>query len=291
MVVSMTGFGRSKREIDSYRVTVEMKSVNHRFSEFHIRMPRQLLNIEDKLKKKMGEYVQRGRIELFVTVEGEGILNRKVNIDWNLLNEYYQNILKIQDLYNLKKDITLEDLLNREEFISIDEEEAGNKRIEALVLETTEEAVIQLQQMREIEGAALANDMKDHLTLISEKVHLLKKYAPNVVLQYKERLSKRMKEYSEGLIDESRLINEVAIFADKADINEELTRLNSHIEQFQKTLEIKEAIGRKLDFLLQEMNREVNTIGSKANDSSIAKEVVELKSLLEKIKEQVQNIE
>lgn len=291
MVLSMTGFGRSRRECDHFAVTVELKTVNHRFSEFHFRMPRQLIKIEDKLKKKVSEYISRGRVEIYVTIEGEGSLNRKVSVDWKLLDDYYHSLQQIQDKYSLSQQISIQDLLNRDEFIYIDEIDSGNEDIENMVLNAAEEAVLQLRQMREKEGEALAEDVEKHLLEVKLKVDQLREYAPLVVTQFAERLQKRMVEFAEGQLDESRIVNEVAIFAEKADINEELTRLHSHIGQFQMTLQLNDTIGRKLDFLLQEMNREVNTIGSKANNSQIAKEVVEMKSLLEKMKEQVQNIE
>lgn len=291
MVVSMTGFGRCHMETERFSVTVEIKTVNHRFLEFNIRMPRQLFVIEDKMKKKIGEFTTRGRVDVFITIGGSGQFSSKVNVDWNLLDEYIASIKAIQEKYEINNPISLQDILIREDFISFDEEQKGNEELETLVLSAVETAVKQLKQMRTIEGKSLEIDMHNQLQELSKKVLSLRDYAPNVAQHYAERLHKRMEEMTKGQVDESRLINEVAIFADKADINEELTRLHSHIDQFQKLMKIEEPIGRKMDFLLQEMNREVNTIGSKANDSSIAREVVEMKSLLEKMKEQVQNIE
>lgn len=290
MAVSMTGFGRCKLDSGSFSVLVEVKTVNHRFSEYQIRMPRQLLYLEDKMKKKISEYIQRGRIEVHVTLEGIGLLNRHVKIDWSLLDEYFQNIMKMKEKYAISNELTIQDLL-RNELITIEEKETGIEEFERVILTAVEEASIQMKQMRVVEGAELEKDVSYHLQHLSDRVSNLKAYAPNVIQQFQERLTKRMTEFLHGQLDETRIITEVAIFADKADINEELTRLNSHINQFAKTLQMNEPIGRKLDFLLQEMNREVNTIGSKANDSSIASEVVEMKSLLEKMKEQVQNIE
>lgn len=291
MVVSMTGFGRSKKESNRFSVTIEVKTVNHRFCEFHIRMPRQLLKIEDKLKKKLNEHILRGRVEVYVTLTGEAIINRTVHIDWNLLDEYYQSIVTIKEKYGLKEQISLNELVNREELIGIEEEEAENDDLERLVLTAVEEAAIQLKAMRHSEGAALHKDISSNLSLLKSRSNQLKEMAPTVVSQYKERLTKRMQDFLAGQFDEARILSEVALFADKADIHEELTRLESHIQQFNKILMLGEPVGRKCDFLVQEMNREVNTIGSKANDSRIANEVVEMKSLLEKIKEQVQNIE
>lgn len=291
MVVSMTGFGRSRAESDRFGVTVEVKTVNHRFCEYHIRMPRQLLKIEDKLKRKLGEYIKRGRVEVFVTIEGEAIVNRKVQIDWKLLEEYYQYITDIKEKYLIQEPVSLNSLINKDEIITIEEVEAENDELEGLVLTAAEEAGASLYKMRLSEGLALEKDILQNLHKIDQNIVVLREAAPSVVQQYKDRLTKRMADYLDGQIDEARIVTEVAIFADKVDINEELIRLKSHIVQFNQTLQLAEPIGRKLDFLVQEMNREVNTIGSKANDSTIAKEVVEMKSLLEKIKEQVQNIE
>lgn len=291
MVVSMTGFGSGKFESESFTVTVEMKSVNHRFSEYNIRMPREILKIEDKIKKKINGHVSRGRVEVFVTVEGLVNVNTSVHVNWNLIEDYYQALQAIQAKYDLVRELTIQDLVNRDEFITIHDDDSGNEELENAVIEAVETAVNELKQMRINEGENLARDVSHHIQLLSSKVQELKAYAPSVIQHYAERLKKRVEEFTNGVIDEARIVNEVAIFADKADINEELTRLESHIDQFQKNLKLHEPIGRKLDFLLQEMNREVNTIGSKANDSAIANVVVEMKSLLEKMKEQVQNIE
>ncbi|MBT2687974.1 YicC family protein [Bacillus sp. ISL-47] len=292
MVVSMTGFGRSKKDSGQFSITVEIKTVNHRFSEFHMRMPRQLMHMEDKIKKKLGEHIGRGRIEVYVTIEGEGLASRKVNVDWELLDEYYQYITAIKTKYDIQNDLSIEDII-REELIGIEEKEkeAGNEELSQHVLSAAEEACLHLTQMRQAEGLELEKDVRCHLGLLSQRVILLRELSPKVVQLYQERLEKRIKDYLDGQIDESRILTEVAVFADKADINEELARLQSHISQFEKTLQLTEPVGRKLDFLLQEMNREANTIGSKANDAAIAAEVVEIKSLLEKMKEQIQNIE
>jgi uncharacterized protein (TIGR00255 family) len=286
----MTGFGRSQRESNDLFLTVEIKTVNHRFCEYHIRMPRQLLKIEEKIKKQLNS-IHRGRVEVFVTLGGNGAVHRKVNIDWLLLEEYYQYIVKIKEKYMLQSDVSIHDLLQREEWLQVEEVDFGNEELEKLVNITVQEAANQLMAMRIAEGKELEADIRKQLLLLEDSINEVKQYAPLVVMQYKERLAKRLTDFISGALDEQRFITEVAIFADKADINEELTRLHSHIRQFEETLTEGEPIGRKLDFLLQEMNREVNTIGSKANDSKIAKEVVEMKSLLEKVKEQVQNIE
>jgi uncharacterized protein (TIGR00255 family) len=291
MVMSMTGFGGSQKEIDSFSITVEVKTVNHRFSEYYIRMPRHFNKIEDKIKKKLNTYLHRGRIEVYVTIDGESIVNRSVQVDWQLLDHYVQSVTLIQQKYGLENSLSLHDLLTREDIIQIEEEEIGNEEIDSILLEAIEEAASGVKQMRELEGAALEKDLSKNLHNLQDKVLDLKAMAPVVIEMYQDRLTKRIQEFVGGQIEENRILTEVAVFADKADINEELTRLESHIKQFESILALLEPIGRKLDFLIQEMNREVNTIGSKANDSSIAKEVVEMKSILEKMKEQVQNIE
>lgn len=291
MVNSMTGFGRSTRGNERIKVIVEVRTVNHRFSEYHFRMPKNLIKLEDKLKKKLSEHIKRGRIEVFIAIEGEGLYNRKLSIDWKLLEEYFEYIKQIQNRYQIKDEVPLKDILNREELFIIDEQEAGNEVIEGLVIEALAEAAAYCKQMRETEGKALLEDVLLHIEKIRERVVMLRQFAPTVVEQYANRLKKRIQEYSELQLDEARIMTEIAIFADRSDINEELTRLDSHIVQFKQIVGDKEPVGRKLDFLIQEMNRETNTIGSKANDAKIAAEVVELKSYLEKIKEQIQNIE
>lgn len=287
----MTGFGRAKTESDFFSVNVEVKTVNHRFCEMNIRMPRQLLKIEDRMKKKLNQHIRRGRVEVYVSLEGEGVVTRKVHVDWKLLDEYYQFIKQAREKYDVEGTITLQDLLSRSELLHIEESEAGNEELENLVLAATEEAAKFLKQMRLAEGEELKKDLFSILSQLEINVLELQKFAPLVVQSYKDRLAKRMEEFVGGQLDETRILTEVAVFADKADINEEVTRLKSHIQQFLHTLQSMEPIGRKLDFIVQEMNREANTIGAKANDSNIAKRVVDIKSLLEKLKEQVQNIE
>jgi uncharacterized protein (TIGR00255 family) len=287
----MTGFGRAKTESDCFSVNVEVKTVNHRFCEMNIRMPRQLLKIEDRMKKKLNQYIRRGRVEVYVSLEGEGVVTRKVIVDWKLLDEYYQFIKQAREKYDVEGTLTLQNLLSRSELLHIEESEAGNEELDNLVLAATEEAAKFLTQMRMAEGEELKKDLLAILSQLESHVFELQKFAPLVVQSFKERLTKRMEEFVNGQLDETRILTEVAVFADKADINEEVTRLKSHFQQFLQTLESMEPIGRKLDFIVQEMNREANTIGSKANDSNIAKKVVDIKSLLEKLKEQVQNIE
>jgi len=291
MVVSMTGFGRGTVETEQVGVTVEIKTVNHRFCEFHIRMPNQLLKIESNIKKSLANHIKRGRVEVYVTLDGQTAVNRGVKIDWELLDQYFGYITEVKEKYGLSGEVTLSELVNRPELIQIEEKDSENEFLETLVLEALSIATDELVQMRNREGKALELDVSGNIERLQARSKQVRQFAPIVVEQYRDRLTKKMAEYVGGQLEETRILTEVAIFADKADINEELTRLESHIEQFLKILQLTEPIGRKLDFLVQEMNREINTIGSKANDSKIAMEVVEMKSLLEKVKEQVQNIE
>ncbi|MBY0097636.1 YicC/YloC family endoribonuclease [Mesobacillus maritimus] len=291
MVVSMTGFGRGTVETEQLGVTVEIKSVNHRFCEFHIRMPNQLLKIEANLKKSLATHIKRGRVEVYVTLDGQAAINRGVKIDWELLDQYFRYITEVKDKYGLSGEVTLGELVNRPELIQIEEKNTENEFLESLVLKALSLAIDELVQMRIREGKALELDVKGNIERLQARSHKVRQFAPIVVEQFRDRLTKKMDEFVGGQLEETRILTEVAIFADKADINEELTRLESHIKQFLTILQLTEPIGRKLDFLVQEMNREINTIGSKANDSKIAMEVVEMKSLLEKVKEQVQNIE
>ncbi|WP_458413950.1 YicC/YloC family endoribonuclease [Schinkia sp. CFF1] len=293
MIVSMTGFGRSKKEVQNFKVIVEMKSVNHRFCEFSVRMPRQFLLFEEKIKKIVNQYIQRGRVDIFVTVEGEGYINRSLQVDWDLLSQYEKAIHKAKEMLQIDGSLTIDQLIQLPEVFAVTENEDGVEELEQVILDVTKAAAIELQEMRKVEGAALKADIVGRLNDIREVVQHLKPFSATVVEKYRERLEKKIQDVLSGNfeMDEGRILTEVALFGDKADINEELTRLESHIQQFLQIIESPGSMGRKLDFLVQEMNREMNTIGSKANDVGISQKVVEMKSELEKIKEQVQNIE
>ncbi|MEI5906116.1 YicC/YloC family endoribonuclease [Bacillus spongiae] len=291
MVVSMTGFGRSVKSIEDAKVTVEMKSVNHRYSDCYVRMPRQLLKMEDKLKKIIHKRIKRGKIDVFVNVEGNVLVHRKVKVDWQLLDQYGQSVMEIKEKLNISSSLELRDILSKEEIVVIEEVEEENVMIEQLVLEATKEATENLFSMREFEGAALQKELKGYLNSMKEILLSVTEYGPTVADQYKEKLASKLSNYTSGLIDENRLLTEIVIMAEKVDISEEVSRLENHIQQFSVTLEKNEPIGRKLDFLLQEMNREVNTTGAKCNDVTLSTLVVDLKAIIEKMREQVQNIE
>lgn len=283
----MTGFGRSERD----GIVVEIRSVNHRYFDFHTRIPQPLLKLEEKIKKICQQYVVRGRVDCSINIPTSVPTNRGLHIDWNLLDEYYQFINKLKERYQLHEEIGITHFLQHDGLISVIEQEVVNPEMENTIIAAVEEAVQQLRKMRIIEGKALENEIVNYLALMDSIVQEIFEVAPNVKVEYEEKLRKKISEYTNGLFDETRVLTEVAIFADKIDISEELTRLNSHINQFRKSLNSMDPIGRKCDFLIQEMNREVNTIAAKANHAKISNKVVELKSIIEKIREQVQNIE
>jgi uncharacterized protein (TIGR00255 family) len=287
----MTGFGRASGQVDSSLLTVEMKSVNHRFLEITLKMPKQFMSIEDKMKKLISQSVSRGRIEVYVNLDGESLVDKDIHIDWDLLTQYVNSLHQMKERFSLKGEVTLDQILALGEGIDIREGSVSSEDVEKELLHLVKSAAWQLSEMRKAEGEQLALDLKQRLEDLTKITVELEKTAPTVVRQYRERLEKRVSEFVSGKIDENRILTEVALFADKADISEELTRIQSHIHQFRETLQTSGTIGRKLDFLVQELNREANTIGSKANDGHIAINVVELKSIIEKLKEQVQNIE
>lgn len=295
MIVSMTGYGQAFMENKNYRINVEIKSVNHRFSEITIRMPRQFLFLEDKLKKRVSQYVQRGKVDVFLAVEGEGLVQRKLQVDWDLLTEFYQVHGKAQEKLGVNQQLSLENMMLHPDVVTVLEKENQSASFVEQIVRTTEKAAVQLLQMRQKEGESLVTDLKQRVEKLLMLVADVTTYAPKVVDFYRNRLINRVNEFLEGKldIDESRILTEVAIFAEKANVDEEITRLNSHLEQFLSILVpvTRAVVGRKLDFLVQEMNREANTIGSKSNDIYINRQVIEIKAELEKMKEQVQNIE
>ncbi|NPC92518.1 YicC family protein [Bacillus sp. WMMC1349] len=291
MIRSMTGFGSASKTKDGLTAAVELKSVNYRFKEVNARMPRPLLYLEETIKQKIFKHIQRGRLELFVSVDGDALVSRKIKVDWPLLEEYITVAGEMKERYQLSGEVTLHDVFQFENVVQVEEEPVQLQHLEQVLLEAVEAAVLELCGMREAEGLRLKEDCLLHIAKLEKLTEEIEIHAPRVVDHYRERLKARLEEWSSDSMDESRLLTEVALFADRSDITEELTRLKSHFSQFRDICETGGAIGRKLDFLVQELNREANTIGSKANDHQITKHVVEMKSSIEKIKEQVQNIE
>lgn len=293
MIKSMTGFGRAEMNQNGYRVLAEIKAVNHRYAEVVVRMPRDYLLFEDKIKRIVLEQVSRGRLDVFITIEKTEQSERTVTLDQELAVQMKNAADELAARLGLNETIKLAELLKLQGIITVSERAEDPEQLESLLLGCVKAAVLNLIEMRSYEGERLAGDMSSRIDKLGELTTALTLRNPLVVDEYRERLEKRMREALEGkvVIEESRLLTEVAIFADRASIAEELVRLQSHLEQFQSILQLSEPIGRKLDFLVQEMNREVNTVGSKANDLQIAQLVVEAKSVLEQVREQLQNVE
>jgi len=292
MVRSMTGYGYYKYQDEQVSMDVEIKTVNHRYCDVYIRMPRQLSCFEDKVRSLIMSRIYRGKVDVFINWEnlGEGI--KKVILDRNLALEYYKAMNTLAEELQLRDDISSSSLARFPEILRIEKKEENSEEVWLILEQAVNEALNVLIAMRESEGEKLKVSLVDICKSIENYRLQIKEREPLVITEYKDKLSARIRELMDGdIVDESRLAMEVAIFADKCSINEELVRLRSHLDQFMEILGMDGPIGRKLDFLLQEMNREVNTIGAKANDLDITKNVIELKSEIEKIREQIQNVE
>lgn len=292
MVKSMTGFGRGEAKNDYYSVQVELKSVNHRYLDLFIRLPKQYNLLEEPLRSAIQGRIARGRVEVMVNIEEFGEQGRIVGINDVLLQGYLSALQTIQETLGTTEEITLSHILSLPELVEIKEPEVNIDSLQDVFLEAINLALDNLEQMRKLEGQRLTDDLLKKILTIEELLDQVHHIAPQVVVDYRNRLQERLGDLLDGTtITDERFMGEVAIFADRCSIDEELVRLASHIQQLTSSLQSSQPIGRKLDFLIQEMNREVNTIGSKANNLQIAALVVEMKSELEKIREQVQNIE
>ncbi|MCB2358400.1 YicC/YloC family endoribonuclease [Clostridium estertheticum] len=292
MIRSMTGFGRGNSEKDGKSFTIEIKSVNHRYFETNIRMPRVLISFEDKIRKIIGEKVKRGKLDVFVTQGNYDKEDVEAYLNENLAASYISCLGILKDKYGLSDDISVAAVAKLPEVITLKQkEEDVSETFEQIDLALTK-ALRALLFMREREGRKLLEDVIIKCDLINGLVDKVKTRAPLVVCEYKAKLTQRLDVLHKEIdFDENRVAMEIAIFADKAGIDEEIVRLNSHINQMRETLILDEPIGRKLDFIIQEMNRETNTIASKANDLEILNTVISMKSEIEKIREQIQNIE
>jgi len=292
LIRSMTGFGRGENVGQIKQVTAEVKSVNHRYSEVLVKMPRQYSLLEETVKRTVLNYVTRGRVEVFLKIENAAEPQREVQVDKELALAYYKALKELAEATQANLDLGVSSLAQLPDVLKVDEPKENIDEIWQEILAALQAALTVLMEMREKEGQQLKADLEERLAYISQMNDKITERSPLVVSQYREKLQNRLKELLDGgQVDETRLATEVAIFADRASIAEEIVRLSSHVDQFKRILKENNPVGRKLDFLLQEMNREINTIGSKANDLEITQSVVELKSELEKLREQVQNIE
>ena len=291
----MTGYGRAEAVLGGRKYVVEIKSLNHRYLELSLRIPANLLPLEMEIKKKINEQLIRGKIDITIrreTYSGiEG--SRLLEVNLPLVKNYYDLLIQLKDLFNLKEDITLDMMAGlKDVFIPLETLEDEITVLWEGLAGVLSNALAALIDMRQKEGEVLGQDLKARLYLINEHLDEIDARAPQIVLEYQKRLVARIRELMDGMvIDESRLSQEVAIMAEKSDITEEIVRFRSHIKQFFEMLKSQEAMGRKVDFLIQEMNREVNTIGSKSSDAQVSCHVIEIKSELAKLREQVQNLE
>ena len=292
MIKSMTGYGRVEGLYNGRNIIVEAKSVNHRFLEIALRMPASLYPLEMEYKKKIAERFKRGRIDVSIRLEGECSDTSKVNLNMDIARDYFDVLSRLKTEFNIQEPISLKNLVSFRDIFTPPAETQLDADLLNSVEKMLQEALSILVNMRQDEGIALFSDMQMRLQAIGEIMEKIRLCAPQVVLEYQKRLTERIKELTAGLeLDASRLAQEVAVMADRCDITEEIVRMQSHIGQFEALLQSDEAEGRKIDFLLQEMNREINTIGSKGNDLEIARQVIEVKSELGKLREQAQNIE
>lgn len=292
MVKSMTGFGRACKEIDGYMITVEIKSVNHRYFEFSCRCPRQYGFIEDKIKSFINSKVARGKIECFVGIEALNTESADVVVNNTLAGAYVKALKELSNNYGLKEDFGASTVARFPDVLIVRKSEEDEDKIWQLVKTVADEAVEKFIEMRKVEGKRMYDDVYSRSQFILDTVSFIEERSPQTVKEYNDKLVERVHELlGDVSLDESRLLQEVAIYADKVAVAEETVRLRSHISQLRDFISSDEAVGRKLDFLIQEINRETNTIGSKCNDVEIARKVVDVKAEIEKIREQIQNIE
>lgn len=289
----MTGYGMGEYENEEYRFKIEIKTVNHRYNDISIRMPRYISYLEEDLKKKIKVYVKRGKVDVFVNLEYVSDSPIDIKVDIPLAKSYKLALENLKEELEIEDSIRLNNILNIPDIIKFDKKEVDDGLISESLFNAMDIALNNLDEMRSSEGESLKEDMLLKLEEAETKIKAIEERAPIVVIEYRGKLEDRIKELldKDVSIDKERLSTEIAILADKASIDEEVVRLKSHINQFRLIFKEGDAIGRKLDFLIQEFNREINTIGSKSSDVSISNNVVDLKSIIEKIREQIQNIE
>lgn len=293
MIKSMTGFGRADNN-DGYRqFTVEIKAVNHRYNDIVIKKPKHLNYLEEKIRKFIKSKIKRGRIEVYIHLENIKDNEVYVKPDINLAKSYKSALQTLCEELKLDNNISIDMFMRFPDILNIEKKEDVEDEVWECLKGALEISLEKLQEMRIKEGEQLAKDINDRALLVEEYLKTIESRTTSVMLEYKEKLKNRVNELLDGkiVLDENKLENEVVFYADKSNITEEIVRLYSHIKQLSSTIKSGESVGRKLDFLVQEMNREVNTIGSKAGDIHITNNVLNIKSELEKIREQIQNIE
>ena len=293
MAISMTGFGRGEFKNDNYHFLVECKTINHKYCDINVRLPRKISFLEDKIRNYVKNFVKRGRVDLYIKLDLIGSEDVNLKFDDKLAAQYVSILNEIKYKFNLQDDISIMSVAKFPDIVKCEEKEEDEELYWGMLKEALDTALGKLTQMRKAEGEKLAQDTLERCDILKNLLDQVEKYSDTIVDEYKEKLNTRINEILDNpsIIDENRLAQEVAIFADKSSITEEIVRFRSHIEQLKNTVVKNDSIGRKIDFLIQEMNREVNTTGSKSSNINITNLVVEIKSELEKIREQIQNIE
>lgn len=293
MIKSMTAFGRAEKTVNGCTCSVEMRCVNRRYCEIVVHMPGELLSLEDSVKKQIGAKISRGRME--VTVKRQADLSEvpQVQVNLPLAKSYYRALCHLDEVLGTDEGVRLETVLAMDKIVVPSEPKLDLKKTQEALSLCVDEALEHIDGMRIREGERIYEDFQHRLGAVEKEVSDLKQMAPSVFADYRNKLAERITRLTEGKVDldENRLAQEAAFLADKSDVTEEIVRIESHLEQFRVMIDSGGAVGRALDFLLQELNREINTIGSKAGDAALSQKVVGIKSELEKIREQVQNIE
>lgn len=291
MIKSMTGYGKGSLTQELREYQVEIKSVNHRYLDINIRMPKQLTYLEEEIKKEISSKIKRGKIEVFITYQNNSREGINVKINREIAKLYIHELQELAKQENIGANIEVIDIAKMPDVLNVTSNQ-DDETIKTEILQATKIATEQLVNMKKIEGIKIAEDLQQRINNIKTKILEINSISTGLIDEYVVKLKKRVKEILKTeVIDENRLAQEVVIYADKCSIEEEVTRLKSHIVQFENMLQSEEAIGKKLDFIIQEMNRETNTIGSKANNLDIVNGVVDIKTELENIREQIQNIE
>lgn len=289
---SMTGYGKGVSKRDGKTITIEIKTVNHRFLDCNIKLPRNFLFVEDRVKKAVSSAISRGHVDLYLTYEQSSTDEGAYTVDMELANNYLTAVRQLENGTGLANDVTLSTLLRVGDIVTRQQSVEDEDLLAEMTLEAVSEALVNLKVMREKEGQSQKADIASKLDTIEACLDRIKEFAPKVVEDYRALLNARIAEVVEpSLVDKQRLATEVALYADHCAIDEEITRLSTHISNMRSLLEATEPVGRKMDFLVQEFNRETNTIGSKANDMRITKEVLAIKNEIEKMREQAANIE
>jgi len=289
---SMTGYGRSEVRHAHFALTVEARSVNHRYLDIALRYPRLYAPLEARMKQRVSAYFTRGRIDITLVQQESPEGRRALSLDHTLAQQYYDALQRLQESLGLPGTIDLSLIANLRDVFKVEEASADVESDWDIIAQGLDAALQALQNMRQQEGEALSHDFHLRLQAMAQQLQLIRQRVPQVVVEYRQRLEQRVKElFAQFELDPNRVAQEAILFAERADVTEELTRLEAHIQACTRLLSSSEAVGRKIEFLVQEMHREVNTIGSKSNDTTISHSVVELKSELERMREQIQNIE